>query len=422
MKHNEVRRELIKALGLAGILGGSGALSACGAGSAPALAPDEAIAAGLFDTTPANQAATYRHVDRIGPTRLIRRGASARPLPRHPVALDGMRYEHGGLTSTIDDYMRRNRTAGLLILKGGAIALERYGMGNDETSLWTSFSLAKSVTSTLVGAALKDGRIASLDDSVAAYVPQLAGSAYAQNSIRELLCMCSGVAWSEDYAGGASSDITRLIIALGSGQPGAVMALMRDRSRAAAPGTVFNYSTGESYVLACVVAAATGQTLSAYLSQKIWTPAGMEADAYWLLDAERGQEMGGDNISATLRDYGRFGQFILSDGVINGASVLPAGWRELAGRPDRAVTACGNLYPAYPLGYGYQWWSFPEGELALPGHDGAFTAEGIFGQFVYINPKEDVVAVVCSAWPTAWVVAAEIETYTLLANAIAALR
>lgn len=418
MKKIWTRRDWLKTMGAAAAAGSSGLLAACGGGGND----EEPIAPSLLETTPENQAATYRHVDRLGPTRVIRRGTSVLPLPAHGTSLAAMRYDFGDASFSIDDYMSRNRTAGLLILKGGAVALERYGMGNDASSRWTSFSVAKSVTSTLVGAALKDGSIRSLDDGVALYLPQLRGSAYEQNSIRDLLRMSSGVRWIEEYTTSGDSDIARLIQASSTGQPGAVMELMRTRPRAAAPGSVFNYSTGESYVLGAVVAAATGKPLADYLSQKVWAPLGMEADGYWLLDSEGGLEMGGNNFSATLRDYARFGQFFLRQGVVAGSSVLPDGWRDLAGQPDAAVTAHGQLYPGYPLGYGYQWWSFPTGANAIPFHDGAFTAEGIFGQFIYVNPAEDIVAVVWSAWPESWVDASEFETYTLIGTAAAMLR
>lgn len=411
------RRDWSKAMGAAAAVGSSGLLAACSQ-----IEAREPIADNLLDTTADNQAATFRNARRTGPTRVIRRGNSALSLPAHGTSLAALRYNFGDASFSIDDYMQRNRTAGLLILKGGAIALERYAMGTDENSRWSSFSVAKSVTSTLVGAALKDGSIGSLDDGVARYVPQLAGSAYAENSIRDLLRMSSGVRWSEVYTTAGDSDIARLGQATRSGDPGAMLELMRTRPRAAAPGSVFNYSTGESYVLGAIVAAATGKRMADYLSQKIWAPLGMEADGYWLLDSEGGLEMGGNNISATLRDHARFGQFFLHDGVVNGSRVLPEGWREQAGQPSAAVTAHGQLYPGYPLGYGYQWWSFPTGANALPFHDGAFTALGIFGQFIYLNPAQDMVAVVLSAWPSSWIETAEFETYTLFGTAAAMLR
>jgi CubicO group peptidase (beta-lactamase class C family) len=408
------RRRLVAALGGCGVLGVTGLMSACS--DADDEVP-EVIASGLTTTTPDNQAATYRNIDRLYATRAVGRGATIRTLPAHATSLNALRYDAGAGPRTVADYMAAGRTGGLLILKDGKVALERYAMGNTERSLWTSFSVAKSLTSTLIGVALQEGRIRSLDDTVADYVPALRSSAYAACPIRSLLRMSSGVGWTEDYAAGAS-DIAALVQAFSSSQPGAVLELMRSRPRAAPVGSAFNYSTGESYVLGAVLAGAIDGNLGDYAARKVWDPAGMEADGYWMLDAPGGLEMGGNNFSATLRDYGRLGLFMLEGG--GGASRLPNGWRTLAGQPDNPVTAHGLLYPDYPLGYGYQWWSFPD-DAALAPHQQAFTAQGIYGQFIYINPVHRVVAVVWSAWPEPWVDALEFETYALLGTAVAAL-
>ena len=408
------RRRVLGVLGGIGASSALGLLSACG-GSGEDL---EAIAPHLFETTAGNQAATYRNVDRIHATRRFARGATVSPLPAHAVSLQGLRYDVGTGPKSFDEYMTKSRTGGLLILKDGKVALERYGMGNTPDSLWTSFSVAKSLTSTLIGLALQEGRIRSLDDNVDSYVPALRNSAYEGCSIRNLLRMSSGVAWLEEYTATGDSDIARLIQAQAANRPGAVLDLMRSRARAVPVGSAFNYSTGESYVLGAVLSAAVGSNLSDYLSRKIWAPAGMEADGYWMLDAAGGLEMGGNNFSATLRDYGRIGQFMLNGGA--GTSRLPDGWRALAGQPDNAVTAHGALYPGYPLGYGYQWWSFPDDAAVAP-HENAFTAQGIYGQFIYINPTHGIVAVVWSAWPQAWVEELETETYVMLGTAVATL-
>jgi CubicO group peptidase (beta-lactamase class C family) len=407
------RRRLVGALGGFGAMGAMGLMSACSGGD-----DGESIAASLSSTTPDNQAATYRNVDRLYATRRFARGAAVSPLAAHAVSLQDLRYDAGAGPKSVAEYMAKSRSAGLLILKDGKVALERYAMGNNERSLWTSFSVAKSLTSTLIGLALQEGRIRSLDDSVEAYVPALRSSAYAGCSIRSLLRMTSGVGWNEEYSATGNSDIAKLVQAFSSNQPGEVFELMRSRPRSAPVGSAFNYSTGETYVLGAVLAAAIGGNLSDYLARKIWAPAGMEADGYWMLDAPGGLEMGGNNFSATLRDYARLGSFMLEGGA--GSSRLPDGWRALAGQPDNAVTAHGQLYPGYPLGYGYQWWSFPN-DPALAPHEDAFTAQGIFGQFIYINPAHRVVAVVWSAWPEAWVNDLESETYAMLGTAVATL-
>lgn len=365
----------------------------------------EAIASGLLTTRPEDRAATFRRVDRILPTRVVRRGPEVRALPVHPrpLAADG----------NIEGFIRRNRVAGLLALKDGAVALERYALGNGPRTRWTTFSLAKSVTSTLVGAALHAGALAGLDDPITTHVAALRGSAYDGVTIRQALRMCSGVQWNEEYSPTGDSDIARLSAALTSRRRCAVMDLMRTRTRAAAPGTRFNYSTGESYVLGAAAAGATGRTLADLLSRTIWSRAGMESDAYWCLDGEDGLEMGGNNLSATLRDYARFGQVVLDDGVIAGVRVLPTGWRDLVGRPDDPITAPGASGSEF--GYGYHWWSFPDDSAAGSRHTGALLASGIYGQFLYVHPPERLVVVMWSAWSAPWLDEAARETYALLA-------
>lgn len=389
--------------------------------AAPAFAqPREAIALNVLTTTPENQAATFRNQDLARPVRAIQAGLRVRPLPAHAKSLAGLTYDAGGARHSVEDYMSRRRTAGLLVLKNGEVALEHYGLGNGPDSRWTSFSTAKSMTSTLAGAALHDGSLRSLDDTVETYLPQMKGSAYEGVSVRNVLRMASGVAWDEQYDPNGKSDIVSFSTALASRRPGAVLDLMRTRPRAVPQGSKFNYSTGETCVLGALVQAAVGRSLADYYADKIWRPAGMEADGYWQLESTDGLELAGLGVSARLRDFGRFGQFILEDGVVGGARVLPVGWRDLAGQPDTAATGFGQLEKGYPLGYGYQWWVLPR--TAGDAHDGAFTAQGIFGQFVYVNPRERVVAVVWSAWREAWQTDSETETYAMLAAAVEALR
>jgi CubicO group peptidase (beta-lactamase class C family) len=395
----------------------AGGLALAGAAKAQS---GEVAAPSPLDTTPENQAATFRNQDQTRPIRAIRRGARVRPLPPHGRQLSGLTYADADGTRSLDDYMARRRTGGVLVLKGGEVALECYGMGNGPESRWTSFSTAKSMTATLAGAALHDGAIRSLDDPAERYLPELAGSAYQGVTVRNVLRMCSGVAWKEDYDPAGGSDVVRLGAALAEGRAGGVLGLMRSLPRAAPQGTRFNYSTGETCVLGAIVAAATRRPLADYYAEKVWGPAGMEADGYWQLESEGGLELAGLGVSARLRDYGRFGQFVLEDGVANGRRLLPPGWRDLAGQPDTEATGFGKLQPDYPLGYGYQWWVLPR--QAGSAHDGAFTAQGIFGQFVYVNPREQVVGVVWSAWRNAWEEDAEFETYALLGAAVEALR
>lgn len=372
------------------------------------------------DTTPENQAETFRNQNQVWPVRAIRRGMTVRPLPPHARSLADLTYEFGDLRLGVDEFMARRRTAGLLILKNGENALERYGMGNAPESLWTSFSSTKSMTATLAGAALNDAAIGALDDPCDTYLPRLRGSVYEGLTIRHVLRMCSGVAWREDDDANGRSEVHRLGRAMLSRRPGAILDLMCKLPRAHPPGAVFNYSTGESCVLGAVVAAATGRPLAEYLAETVWGPAGMEADGHWQLESEGGLELGGLGVSARLRDLGRFGLLMLEDGeAFDGRRVLPPGWRDLAGRPDCAATAFGRLAPGDPGGYGYHWRATPP----VPGvHAGVFSANGAYGQLIYINPGDHIVVAIQSAWRQSHDSEAGLETVAMLRAAVHALR
>jgi CubicO group peptidase (beta-lactamase class C family) len=381
----------------------------------------ELAAPDITNTTPENQAPTFRNQDQVRPVRFIRRGDAVRSLPPHACSLADLTFEVGGVRVGLSDYMARRRTAGLLILKHGEIALERYGMGNGPESRWTSFSTAKSITATLVAAALHDGAIGSLDDRCEQYLPRIRGSAYEGVTIRNLLRMCSGVAWREDDDADGRSEVYRLVKAMVSLRPGSILELLCKLPRAHPQGTVFNYSTGETFLIGALVATATGRPLSDYCAEKIWGPGGMEADGYWQLESEGGLELAGFGVSARLRDVGRFGQLILEDGeAFNGRRVLPSGWRDLAGQPDSVATGFGRLVPNSPFGYGYQWWALPHGPTGI--HAGAFFAGGSFGQYIYIHPAARIVAVIQSAWRQHPDVDARAETWMLLAAAVRGLR
>ena len=387
------------------------------------LAIDDGSLIGRFEDLmtlpPQKQAPTYRNMDRLYPTRVI--GTAAFPLPQGR-PLD-VKYSVNGETLSVDDFMARNNTAGLLVLKGGEVVLERYAMGNNARTKWNSFSMSKSITSTLVGAAIQDGLIKSLDDPVTRYVPLLQDSAYEGVTVRQVLQMRSGVKWSENYLD-PSSERRKMLAVQVAHERGGVLKFMRELPRAAEPGTLFNYNSGESYVLGEILAGAIKRPLSKYLSEKIWAPFGMESDAYWELDAPGGQEVAGSGVNATLRDFGRFGLFILNNGVIGGTQVLPSDWIAQSTSVDPAsLSAPGKLKGYEPGGYGYQWWTFPVGDRALPNLDGGlFAALGIFGQQIYLNPKERLVVVIHSTWPEPIYEKSLVETYALLGAMTGALR
>jgi CubicO group peptidase (beta-lactamase class C family) len=334
------------------------------------------------------QVNTFRNIDRLFSTRTVRRGSTVYPLPTSEKPLSSLYIESGGKSYDLFDYVSLNRVSGLIAIKDGEIVYETYQLGNNEKTRWMSMSIAKSITAMLVGAAIRDGHIESIDDDVTRYVTELKGSAYEGVSVRNLLQMASGVRWNETYTE-AGSDRRELLEAQVSQEPGSMLRVMAGLSRAAKPGTRWNYSTGETQVVAALVAAAVEQPLSDYLSQKIWARFGMESDASWWLESPGGIEVGGSGLSATLRDYARFGLFLLNGGVAGGEEVLPEGWVDAASSPKQIGESI--------VDYGYMLWPIPDSAGTI--HDGAFEARGIFGQKIYINPRENVVIALWSARP-----------------------
>ena len=294
------------------------------------------------------------------------------PLPRDERDLGGISFSFADERWSVDDYVQRRQVAGLIVVKDGSIVYERYELGNTEDSRWLSYSVAKSVTSLLVGAALNDGYINSVDEKVTAYLPRLKNSSYDQSSIRNVLQMASGVAWDEDYADPESDINTTTWNTL------ALYEYLRNKPRAAAPGEVFNYNTAETNLVGTLLRSAIGNNLSTYLSEKIWKPFGMEHDAYWVLSEPGGGEFGGSSLNASLRDYARIGLFALSGGTLaNGSKVLLDGWVAESTTPSVGYA-----------NYGYLWW--------LRG-DSAYAASGIFGQAIHIDPQNNVVIAMHSA-------------------------
>ncbi|GAB4296081.1 MAG: serine hydrolase [Ignavibacteriaceae bacterium] len=288
----------------------------------------------------------------------------------------------GEKENELENFMREQKVAGLLILQDGKILLERYSSGHSESNLWSSLSVAKSVTSTLVGVAIKDGYINSVEDYVTDYIPDLKGSAYDSVKIRHLLTMTTGIRWSGDYTD-PNGDIARF--STDPIEPGinATVSYMRRLPAETEPGKKFLYSTGETHLLGVVVSSATHQTLSQYLSSKIWIPYGMEKNATWRLD-RTGQELAGCCLQMTLHDFARFGQFVLEGGRINGKSIVPNDWFE---------TATQIQVPLWPGGgYGYGWWIF---------NSSSFDALGIYGQRIHVDTSRQLVIAVNSEWPEA---------------------
>ena len=276
---------------------------------------------------------TFRNIDRLFPSRTVARGSKVYPLPAGK-PLQDVKFVSNGNAYDLDDYVSSNRVTGLLVIKDGKIALERYGSGNTEKTRWMSMSVVKSFTASLVGAAIQDGHIRGLDDPVTDYLPQLRGSAYDGVTIRNLVQMASGVKWDETYTDPAS-DRRRMLEVQNAQKPGGILELMAKLPRAAEPGTRWNYSTGETQIVGALVRAVVGKPLAQYFSERIWARFGMESDATWWLESPDGLEIGGSGLSARLRDYGRLGLFLLGGGRAGGEQILPAGLGSRSVKPAR---------------------------------------------------------------------------------------
>lgn len=342
----------------------------------------------LAQTTPANMPkdrdvlfwtqdqrdAAFRATETVTKVNVVPAGGKVTPMTEGKPLKIGM---------DMDAYMKAQRNAGLIILQNGKVRFEKYALGYGPEGRWTSFSVAKSFTSSLVGTAIKDGYIKSLEDKVSAYIPGLKGSAYDDVSIRQLLTMTSGVKWNEDYTD-RNSDVALFDrVAVVPGED-VTVTYMKQLPREAPAGTKWVYKTGETNLIGVLVSSATGKTLSQYLSEKIWKPYGMEADAIWML-GRTGHEIAGCCISARLRDYARLGMFIMDGGKAGDTQVLPEDWISQATTKQADIAQPGR-------GYGFQWWT---------NDDGSFAAQGIFGQGIFIDPKRKLIIASNGNWPTA---------------------
>ncbi|MBN8841138.1 MAG: beta-lactamase family protein [Sphingomonadales bacterium] len=299
----------------------------------------------------------FPHMEKLFPGHVVRAGKKPLALPPGPPLPIA--------AATVDAFIKAQNVAGLIVLQQGAVRLERYARGLSREGRWTSFSVAKSFTSTLVGAAIRDGHIKSVDEPVTRYIPDLAGSAYDGVTIAQLLTMTSGVKWNEDYTD-PNSDVARMFSATVPAGVDPTVAYMRTLPREAAPGSKWVYKTGETNLIGVLVGNAIKRPLANYLSEKVWKPYGMADDAFWMIDPA-GHEVGGCWMEG-------------------GHGIVAPEWFEDATKPH-ADTGRG---PGF--GYGYQWWTYPEHR---------FGAVGVFGQSITVDRASKTVIVIVSAWPKA---------------------
>jgi CubicO group peptidase (beta-lactamase class C family) len=328
----------------------------------------------------AQREAQFRKMYELFPSDRAAHGKHVRMLPQgRPLTLAGQ-----NASAWLAGYMDEHHLAGVMVLQHGRIRLQRYALGFGPQQRWESFSVAKSVTSTLLGIALQRGDIHGMDDTLGMYIPELRDSAYAKVTVQQLLTMTSGVHWNEDYAD-AKSDVAQMYLHPCVDGQAHILSYLKKQPRQWPAGTHWNYNTAETDLLGILVQRATHRSLAAYLSQTIWQPYGMAADAYWVKDECDGSDTGGSGLSATLGDYARLGQFMLDGGRIDGKPVVAKAWLDGALRRQENVDDPDR-------GYGYLWWT---------DSDGSFAAIGIFGQMVYVDPSRQLVIAQVGAWPHA---------------------
>lgn len=365
-------------------------LAACAAPSGPVgtvrLAPDNPIHAmdaaerervrtagpQMLFWPPEVRLARFREMERHFPGTVAAPARKVRPLPG------------GAAIATLPEaevsaYMAAQSLVGLIVVQDGRVRLERYAHGFAPDQRWTSFSVAKSLTATLAGQALAEGRIRSLADPVTAYLPELKGSGYDGVTVSQVLTMSSGVRWNEDYADPAS-DVARMFSE--PMRPGfdPALAYMAKLPREAQPGATWRYKTGETNLVGTIVQRATGKVLTDYAAEKLIPAAGFEGELFWIVDPV-GTSIGGCCLSLSLRDYARFGLLALE----GGKGVTSRGWFAQASRAHHGTGTPGH-------GYGYQWWTYP---------GGMWGAQGIFGQAITILPGKRAVIVQLGNWPQA---------------------
>ena len=345
--------------------------------------------------SPNIQVEGFLYWDRIFATRPIRRGSQVFELPRAAQDID-VQFEDQGRRCDINDLMRDEHLSGLIVLQKSEILLERYAFGLTPELRWQSSSMVKSLTSTLIGAALYEDLIGSLDDEMTHYLPEFAGTAYEGVTLRHLLSMTSGIDWTEDYENMNADVQEHYIKPIAAREPGHIAKYLKTLKRIDEPGTQYYYNTGDTFLLSLILSKVTGKTVADYCTEKIWVPAGMEQDGYFMLDSDDGQEITGSCCGASLRDYARFGLLMLNDGVTpNGERILPEGWTREATAPSapnfhKDIGDRPRLDASAFTGYGYLWWVH---------HPGSFMALGAYGQWIHVEPDHGLVFVMVGAMP-----------------------
>ena len=343
--------------------------------------PDSFRTADLLFLSPEKQLLYYQNAGTILPTNKIDAGKKKYPVKKVLKDFSGFSFTYKDTLRTVDDFIRVTKAVGIMIIRNDTILYERYEEGTLPSTKWIDFSVTKSITSLLFGAAVQDGYIKSLDEKVTKYIHELAKSEYDSVSLRDLLQMSSGIGWIDDPRN-PNSDLIKVGRMEGPNSWMPIMEYLSKLKRVAPPGKRFNYNTTETTLAGVILSRAIRKTLSEYLSEKIWKPFGMHSDANWIKGQATNIEIGGCCVSATLLDHALLGIFAMKNGIgLNGKQILSEKWMEESIKPTRSYK-----------GYGYYWWLHPN----------RYFASGAFGQQIEIDPASKTVIAIHSYWPIAY--------------------
>lgn len=301
-------------------------------------------------------------------------------------------FDFAGTTVDTEQFLDVTDTAALLVLRDGAVVHEQYRLTGGRDVQWISWSVAKSFVSALVGIAVQQGHIRSIDDPISDYIDTDPGSAYDGVRIKDVLQMSSGARWNEDYSD-PTSDVARLGAAMAPG--GSLDRFVASASTESPAGTVCQYNSTDTQALGALLVRATGRSITDFMQEHLYEPLGMESDGYWLLD-ETGREMAFGGVNLTARDFAKLGELYRRGGEWNGRQVLPAEWVAASIVPDAPHLEWGRPVIAgeqLPDGYGYQWW-------LIPGGLDQYSAIGVYNQWVFVSPRDNVTIVKLSATRT----------------------
>jgi len=331
----------------------------------------------------------FPHMDDIFPTRTMVAADVVFQFPEAATITLPERFVYAGQKRSTKQLIEDTDTSALLVLKDGAVRFEQYYLTGGRDVRWISWSVAKSFVSALIGIAMDEGLIGSVEEPITKYVPGLSDSAYDGVSIKNVLQMSSGARWNEDYSD-ANSDIHQL----GSAMAGdsSLADFVGTIKQATEPGTLCQYNSADTQALGMLLVSVTGRSIADYMQEKLGIPLGMESPGYWIIDSA-GMEMALGGLNLTARDFAKIGELYRNKGVWGGQQIVPEAWVAASTQADAGHLAPGKVVVGghiFPFGYGYQWW-IPDGEV------GEFSAIGVYNQFIYVDPSRKIVIVKLSA-------------------------